>query len=204
MTVFRGCCEVPATKARETGWRDSQMQINLTFRNIEPAASLREYAEGKVSRVKKYVEEPIEAHVVLKVEKFRHIVEVSIDANGLRINGAEETDDMYSAIDMVVDKIEAQVRKYRDKLRRRKPADGVKHLPVSMNVLASGEFEEDREPQVIKTEQFYAKPMDVDEAIMQLDLSGSEFMVFTNSRSQRLNVLYRRQDGNYGLIEPMQ
>lgn len=204
MTVFRGCCEVPATKARETGWRDSQMQINLTFRNIEPTASLREYAEGKVSRVKKYVEEPIEAHVVLKVEKFRHIVEVSIDANGLRINGAEETDDMYSAIDMVVDKIEAQVRKYRDKLRRRKPADGVKHLPVSMNVLASGEFDEDREPQVIKTEQFYAKPMDVDEAIMQLDLSGSEFMVFTNSRSQRLNVLYRRQDGNYGLIEPMQ
>ena len=180
------------------------MQINLTFRNIEPAASLREYAEGKVARVKKYVEEPVEAHVVLRVEKFRHIVEVSIDANGLRINGTEETDDMYSAIDMVVDKIEAQVRKYREKLRRRKPADGVKHLPVSMNILASGDWEENREPQVIKTEQFYAKPMDVDEAIMQLDLSESEFLVFTNSRTHRLNVLYRRQDGNYGLIEPLQ
>jgi putative sigma-54 modulation protein len=180
------------------------MQINLTFRNIEPATSLREYAEGKVARVKKYVEEPIEAHVVLKVEKFRHIAEVSIDANGLRINGTEETNDMYSAIDMVVDKIEAQVRKYREKLRRHKPADGVKHLPVSMNVLASGDLDEDRQPHVIKTEQFFAKPMDVDEAIMQLDLSNSEFMVFTNSRSHRLNVLYRRQDGNYGLIEPMQ
>jgi putative sigma-54 modulation protein len=180
------------------------MQINLTFRNIEPAMSLREYAEGKIARVKKYIEEPIEAHVVLKVEKFRHIAEVSIDANGLRINGTEETNDMYSAIDMVVDKIEAQVRKYREKLRRRKPADGVKHLAVSMNVLASGDLEEDREPRVIKTEQFYAKPMDVDEAIMQLDLSNSEFLVFTNSRTHRLNVLYRRQDGNYGLIEPMQ
>jgi putative sigma-54 modulation protein len=180
------------------------MQINLTFRNIEPAASLREYAEAKIARVKKYVEEPVEAHVVLRVEKFRHIVEVSIDANGLRINGTEETDDMYSAIDMVVDKIEAQVRKYRDKLRRRKPADGVKHLPVSMNVLASGELEEEWEPQVIRTEQFYAKPMDVDEAIMQLDLSSGEFLVFTNSRTHRFNVLYRRQDGNFGLIEPLQ
>jgi putative sigma-54 modulation protein len=171
---------------------------------MEPAMSLREYAEGKIARVKKYVEEPIEAHVVLKVEKFRHIAEVSIDANGIRINGTEETNDMYSAIDMVVDKIEAQVRKYREKLRRRKPADGVKHLPVSMNVLASGDLQEDREPRVIKTEQFYAKPMDVDEAIMQLDLSNSEFLVFTNSRTHRLNVLYQRQDGNYGLIEPMQ
>ncbi|HAA05247.1 MAG TPA: ribosome-associated translation inhibitor RaiA [Syntrophobacteraceae bacterium] len=179
------------------------MQINLTFRNVEPAVSLREYTEAKIARVKKYVEEPVEAHVVLKVEKFRHIVEVSIDANGLRINGTEETDDMYSAIDMVVDKIEAQVRKYRDKLRRHKPAEGVKHLPVSMNVLASSELEEDQEPQVIKTEQFYAKPMDVDEAIMQLDLANNEFLVFTNSRTHRLNVLYRRQDGHYGLIEPL-
>jgi putative sigma-54 modulation protein len=180
------------------------MQINLTFRNIEPAATLREYAEGKISRVKKYIDEPIEAHVVLKVEKFRHIAEVSIDANGVRINGAEETNDMYSAIDMVADKLEAQVRKYKDKFRRRKPTDGVKHLAVSMNVWSAGEAEEEFEPRVVKTEQFYAKPMDTDEAIMQLDLSNSEFLVYTNSRTHRLNVLYRRQDGNYGLIEPMQ
>jgi putative sigma-54 modulation protein len=105
---------------------------------------------------------------------------------------------------MVADKIEAQIKKYKDKLRRRKPLDGGKSLMVSMNVLATSDVDDDREVQVIKTEQFFAKPMDLEEAIMQLDLSSMEFLVFTNSRTNRLNVLYRRQDGNYGLIEPMQ
>ena len=84
------------------------MQIKLSFRHIEPSDPLKLYVEDKLSRVKKYLEEPIEAHVVLKVEKFRHIAEVSIDASGLRLNGAEETDDMYSSIDLLVDSLEGQ------------------------------------------------------------------------------------------------
>ena len=87
------------------------MQINLSFRHIEPSDALKLYVEDKLSRVKKYLEEPIEAHVVLKVEKFRHIAEVSIDASGLRLNGAEETDDMYSSIDLLADSLEAQAAK---------------------------------------------------------------------------------------------
>ena len=84
------------------------MQIKLSFRHIEPSDPLKLYVEDKLSRVKKYLEEPIEAHVVLRVEKFRHIAEVSIDASGLRLNSAEETDDMYSSIDLLVDSLEAQ------------------------------------------------------------------------------------------------
>ena len=98
------------------------MQISVTFRNIEPSPPLRKYAEEKISRIKKYLEEPIEAHVVLKVEKFRHIAEVSIDANGLRINGTEQTEDLYSSIDMLADTVEGQAKKGKDKNRRRKPA----------------------------------------------------------------------------------
>jgi putative sigma-54 modulation protein len=177
------------------------MQINVTFRHIEPSPPLREYAEEKISRIRKYVDEPIEAHVVLKVEKFRHIAEVSIDANGLRINGAEETDDMYSAIDLVADTIEGQVRRNKDKFRRRKTGGGAKDLLGTPDLGGTAVSDDDRERRVIRTEQVHAKPMDVDEAAMQLNVSNGEFLVFTNRLTNRINVLYRRKDGHYGLIE---
>jgi putative sigma-54 modulation protein len=130
------------------------MQVSVTFRKIDASDTLRNYAEEKLSRIKKYVEDPIEAYVVLSVEKFRHIAEVSINANGLRINGQEES------------------------------------------------FEEAQKPQIIKTKQIHAKPMDIDEAVMQMDLANSEFLVFTNAKTRNINVIYRRKDGNFGLIEP--
>ena len=178
------------------------MQVSVTFRKIEPSSTLRRYAQEKLYRIKKYVEDPIEAHVVLSVEKFRHIAEVNINANGFRLKGEEETGDLYSAIDMVVDKVEAQIKKYRHKIKKRKSDSGSKPLLMKMNVLASESFEEDREPQIIKTKQINAKPMDVDEAVMQMDLANSEFLVFTNAMTRSINVIYRRKDGNYGLIEP--
>ena len=178
------------------------MQVSVTFRRIDASDTLRNYAEEKLNRITKFIEDPIEAHVVLSVEKFRHIAEVSINANGLRINGQEETGDMYSAIDMAVDKVEAQIKKNREKLKKRKSDGGSKPLVMTMNILAGESFEEDREPQIIKTKQINAKPMDVDEAVMQMDLANSEFLVFTNANTQNINVIYRRKDGNYGLIEP--
>lgn len=177
------------------------MRINVTFRHIEPSQPLREYAEEKISRVKKYLEEPIEAHVVLKIEKFRHIAEVAIDANGLRVNGAEETGDMYSAIDLLADTLEGQVRRSKDKSRRRKATGAGKDHPVPTEGPDGDTWLEEAEQQVIMTEQVYAKPMDIDEAVMQLRLSSGEFMVFTNRHTKRINVLYRRKDGRFGLID---
>jgi len=177
------------------------MQINVTFRQIEPSAALRAYAEEKISRIKKYLEEPIEAHVVLKTEKFRHIAEVSIIGNGMRVNGREETDDMYSAIDVVADTIEGQVIKGKDKSRRRKPVNTGKDLSAPLSVPVQEKTNEDKESRIIRAEQVYAKPMDLDEAVMQLNLSNGEFMVFTNRVTNRINVLYHRKDGHYGLIE---
>ena len=177
------------------------MQINVTFRHVEPSSALRTYVEDKVSRIKKYLEEPIEAHVVLRVEKFRHIAEVLILADGMRINGKEETDDMYSAIDLVADTIEGQVRKGKDKSRRRKPLNTGKDLTTPVDLPAVAVADDDKESRVIRAEQIHAKPMDVDEAVMQLKLSNGEFMVFTNRLTNRINVLYHRKDGHYGLIE---
>jgi putative sigma-54 modulation protein len=179
------------------------MQINVTFRHVEPSLALRTYVEDKVSRIKKYLEEPIEAHVVLRVEKFRHIAEVLILANGMRINGKEETDDMYSAIDLVADTIEGQVRKGKDKSRRRKPVNTGKDLTAPVDLPVASAADDDKESRVIRAEQVYAKPMDVDEAVMELSLSSGEFMVFTNRLTNRVNVLYHRKDGHYGLIETM-
>lgn len=177
------------------------MQIMVTFRHIEASEPLRLYAEEKLSRVKRFLEEPIEAHVVLNVEKFRHIAEVSIDAPGLRLNGAEETDDMYSSIDLLVDSLEGQVKKSRDKVRRRRPAGAVREEAVPGRPAGSASRGDDEEPRVIRAEQVYAKPMDLDEAVVELSASSGEFMVFTNRRTNRINVLYRRKDGNLGLIE---
>jgi putative sigma-54 modulation protein len=177
------------------------MQIKLSFRNIESSDPLKLYVEDKLARVKKYLEEPIEAHVVLKVEKFRHIAEVSIDASGFRLNGAEETDDMYSSIDLLVDSLEAQAaRKGKAKVSRRRSGAGSKES-VGLLEPAGQTTENEQEPRVIRAEQVYAKPMHLDEAVIELNLSTGEFMVFTNRSTNRVNVLYRRKDGNLGLIE---
>lgn len=178
------------------------MQINVSFRHTDPSEPLKLYAEEKLSRVKKYLEEPIEAHVILKVEKFRHIAEVSVDAPGLRLNGAEETDDMYTSIDLLVDSLENQVKKGKEKVRRRRVPTGGKESGFSGDHSKSAPaVPDDDDLQIIRTEQVYAKPMDLDEAVMQFNISSGEFIVFTNRHSSRINVLYRRKDGHLGLIE---
>ena len=177
------------------------MDIMVTFRHIEPTESLKTYAEEKVSKIKKYLDFPTEAHVVLSVEKFRHMADVTLSLDGTMIKGVEETSDMYSAIDQVMDKIEKQVKKYRSKIRSRKP-ESIK----GENTLDLEETEEDKaiglEEPIIEVEKLKAKPMDPEEAAMQLGMSEQDFMVFRNSRSREINVLYRRRDGNLGLIEP--
>ncbi len=179
------------------------MAVNISFRNLDSSDAIRDYATDRVSRVKKYIESPFDANIVLSVEKFRHIAEVTISFDGQTINGEEETEDLYSAIDLVMDKIERQVKKHRGKLTNRKGGgrQKVEQLAYTEDVLASEGSDEDG-VRIVTTESLYAKPMDVEEAVMQLDLSENDFLVFTNARSQKINVVYKRRDGNYGLIQP--
>jgi putative sigma-54 modulation protein len=174
------------------------MDITVTFRHVDPTESLKTYAEEKLSKIDKYFDYPTEAHVVLTAEKFRRIADVTLNVNGAVIKAEEETEDMYSAIDQVMDKIEVQVKRYRDKTRNRRNK--------SENPLGGGPADEGAdsivdEPGII-VEKLVAKPMDPEEAAMQFTMSQQDFLVFRNSRSGDINVIYKRKDKNLGLIEP--
>jgi putative sigma-54 modulation protein len=169
---------------------------------MEPSDPLKSYAEEKLDRVKKYIDEPIVAQVFMTVEKIRHIAEVTLTAKGITIKASEETNDMYAAVDAVVDKIERQLRRYKERIKAHKPENDSRERQVKKSVVEAESIEQRREPVVIKTKTFSIKPMSVDEAVMQMDLLHKDFLVFTDAGTDNLSVIYRRRDGNYGLIEP--
>jgi len=175
------------------------MQTSVTFKNIDPSDNLKSYVSDKLDRFDKYLDNPGEANVVLAVEKFRHIAEINIAGDRLTIIGSEETNDMYSAIDMALDKLEKQIKKSKQKIRERRLAS--KNRNRSMLDEADNLPDEDTERQ-IKIRNIEYKPMDIEEAVLQMDLIEDNFLVFTNARNDRINVLYRRRDGHYGLIQP--
>lgn len=178
------------------------MQIAVNFRHMESSEAVRTYVEEKLSRVKKYVDEPIDAQVVLSVQKKIHNrAEVTMVAKGLTMKSAEETEDMYAAIDLMVDKIERQLKRYKDKLKRHKGRDNSRQVQKTV-ITASSVDDGADEPEIVRSHSFFVKPMSVEEAVMQMDLLQKDFLVFTDDRSDEMNVVYRRTDGNYGLIVP--
>jgi putative sigma-54 modulation protein len=175
------------------------MQTSVTFKNLDPSEHLKAYVSEKLDRFDRYLDNPAEANVVLTVEKFRHIAEINIAGDKLNINGKEETIDMYSAIDMTLDKLEKQIKKNKEKIRERRLASKGRNRSILEDVENLRDDESERE---IIVRNIYYKPMDVEEAVLQMDLVEDNFLVFTNARSDQVNVLYRRKDGHYGLIQP--
>ena len=175
------------------------MQTSVTFKNLDSSENLKSYVRDKLDRFDKYLYNPAEAKVVLSVEKFRHIAEINITGDRLSINGREETNDMYSAIDMVLDKIEKQIKKNKQKNRSTRGGSKARAKNVIPEPISSLGDEVVRQ---INVKNIEYKPMDIEEAIMQMDLVSNNFLVFTNSRTDQVNVLYNRNDGHYGLIQP--
>jgi len=175
------------------------MQTSVTFKNLDPSEHLKAYVSDKLDRFDKFLDNPAEASVVLAVEKFRHIAEINIIGDKLNINGKEETNDMYSAIDMVLDKLEKQIKKSKQKIRERRSAS--KNRNRSM-IDVPDNLPDDEVERQVKVRNIEYKPMDIEEAVLQMDLIEDNFLVFTNARSDQINVLYRRRDGHYGLIQP--
>jgi putative sigma-54 modulation protein len=156
--------------------------------------NLKDYAEDKISRFPKYLGNISEATVTLSVEKYRHKAEVLLKANGSFIQAESTTEEMYASIDDVVEKLARQIRKFKDKnVSLRKSKDKSESVPESEEAI----------PTIIKNKSYNLKPMSVEEASMQMDLMGREYLVFTNASSGDMNVLYKRKDGNFGLIEPV-
>ena len=179
------------------------MQITTTFRQMEQSDALKKYAEEKLDRVKKYIDAPINVQVYFTVEKkIRHIVEIVITGKGLSTKASESTNDMYAAIDAVIDKIERQLKRYKEKIKAHKPSGEGNGRQISKKIYTAESIESSDEPVIIKTKTETAKPMSIEEAVMQMDLLHKDFIVFSNSDNNEINVLYRRKDGNFGLIEP--
>jgi ribosome hibernation promoting factor len=176
------------------------MQVTVTFRHIEPSEALRKYAQDKIGRLSKYLHRPMEAHVILSVLKKNHRAEINLLANGTSLFSEDETADLYSAIDLAHDKIERQVKKLNAKRKNHQAP----HNPagIMLQVLAPDRVDEHGAPEIIRTRRIPAKPMSVEEAVMQMDLTNDEFLVCRDAANEGLSVLYRRRDGNYGLIEP--
>ncbi|MBO4383855.1 MAG: ribosome-associated translation inhibitor RaiA [Clostridia bacterium] len=173
------------------------MRVTVTGKNMEISDYLRDLALKKMTKLERYFPSNTVAQVTMAVEKNRHIVEVTIPYAGGLIRGEEVTGDMYASIDNVIAKVERQIIRHRTKLEKNLKTDAFNE-PVP-------EFFDDEEedgPKVVKVKRFSIKPMSEEEAILQMDLLGHSFFVFMNSETNDINVLYRRKDGNLGLIEP--
>ncbi|CAM2057721.1 Ribosome hibernation promoting factor [Desulfovibrionales bacterium] len=178
------------------------MNINITFKNFEPSDHLRLYAQRRFEKIAKYIShqaDDSELLVTLSVEKFRHKAEVIFIGNYAHLSACEESTDMYSTVDMVLDKIEAQVKKVREKNKDRHRRQG--HVRTEIIQFGEGEPGK-RERIIIAINQYEPKPMDVDEAAEQLDSLQYEFLVFLNAETGRANVIYRRKNNDFGLIDP--
>ncbi len=169
------------------------MQISVTFRQIEPSEALKSYVTDRLMKFKRYLDGPVEAHVVLGLEKFRHLADVTIDSNGRIIKGKEENADMYAAIDLVMDKMDMQLKKFRDKQR-----DKGERIKPGVQAAAAAE---PARPQ-IRRRQVEVRPMPLDVALEQMQTGSNDLLVFTNVASGSLGILYRRQDGTLMLVEP--
>jgi len=173
------------------------MQLSVKGRSLEVTDALRSYAEEKLRRLTKYFENIVTANVVLSLEKHRQIAEVTLRVRDLTIRAEESTEDLYSSIDLVVEKLERQILRYKERI-----AGHVTRGASREERDASAITAVETESRLVKTKRFAVKPAEVDEAIMQMDLLGHNFYVFRNARTDEVNVVYRRRDGHYGLIEP--
>ena len=178
------------------------MRITFNFKNFDPSDHLRKYARDRFGKLAKFMAgtPDAELQVNLEVEKFRHIADIVLTGKNVHISAREDSEDMYSTVDMVWDKLEAQMRKVRDKYKSRRKGGS------DSSRMDAGSFDEEggapRTPQIQKTDDFSPKPMIVEEAALQLESTDNEFLVFLNAESERVNVIYRRKTGDFGLIDP--
>ncbi len=175
------------------------MRITVSGKNINVTEALKERVSKKLSKFERYFGPNTEAHATLSVERNRHIIEVTIPFNGVILRGEEATEDMYSSIDNVVEKLERQMRRQKTKLERRNKDANIRFenwAPMQED------DNEDGEAKIVRMKRFAMKPMPIEEAAMQMELIGHNFFVFSNAETEEVNVIYKRKDGNYGLIEP--
>ncbi|MCY6355464.1 ribosome hibernation-promoting factor, HPF/YfiA family [Clostridium sp. ZS2-4] len=175
------------------------MKITVMGKNIAITDGLKNAVETKLSKLDKYFNPDVEVNATLSVQKNKKIIEVTIPFNGVILRGEEINEDMYAAVDIVLEKLERQIRKQKTKLQRKKHGDALKFQFIPEYIPRN---DEDIDSKIVKSKKFPMKPMNNEEALLQMELLGHSFFVYTNAETEEVNVLYRRKDGQYGLIEP--
>ena len=187
------------------------MLVNVKGKNFGVTDALRRYAEKKVQKLGKHFREIKEAQVTQSVQRNWHIVEVQLEGDGVILRGEERTDNMYASIDQVVDKLEKRIMRYKGKLYGKSHEEGPKEKEALKNAMTQAAAEalegedaevENPEPRIVRQKSFAVKPMAPDEATVEMELLHHDFFVFLNAKTEQVNVVYKRKDGDYGLIEP--
>ena len=175
------------------------MKFNIRGKNVDVTPAIKSYIEEKIGRLDKYLESPsdVSASIVVKVRGKEQIIEVTIPVNKIILRGEESHDDLYAAIDLVSDKIERQIRKNKTKLKKRKEKNNF----IDFNYEFEVNKDEEKDEKIVKRKVIEMKPMNEEEALLQMDLLGHEFFVFKNTDSECVSILYKRKDGNYGIID---
>lgn len=181
--------------------------VRVDGRHVPVTAAIAQYIEDKINHLHLDYPRIIEAHVILDVQKYRQICEIILHcSNHISIEATEETNDLYASIDGAIDKIAQRMRKFKGRMMRsHRPRNHEKVRHLDEQILEVPELfaeEEALEPAVIQTERYPVKPMFVDEAVLQMEMSNRQFVVFLNAKTERINILHRRKDGGYGLMEP--
>lgn len=176
------------------------MEISVRGKNLEITPALRQYAEKRISKIEKFFEGQVSAHAVISQERGRYLAEVTVAIDGLLLRGEEVSGDAFASVDLVLEKLEKQIEKFKTRINKRLRV--ARRVAGGRPETAAEEMEQEDRPRVVRVKRFAFKPMNVEEAILQMDLLGHGFFVFTNAETDQVNVVYRRRDGNYGLIEP--
>lgn len=176
------------------------MKISVTFRNTEGDDWHKEYIDQKLKKLEKYLDTPVEARVILSVEKFRNVAEVNLMTNGQTLNSKEEAKEMSLAIDNAVEKIERQLKKRKERSRGHKTNAG-RLDAASPREAYPDDMDESQESKIVEMRKVVLKPMSLEDAIMEIDMSRNRFVVYRDSSTERVSIIYVRDDGKYALIE---
>lgn len=177
------------------------MNVTTTARHYQLTPALKEYAESKVTQLKKYFDQIVNAHIIFELEKYRHAVEVTIHVNGKDFNGREVSEDMYASVDRVVEKLEVQIQRYKGK-RFNKKTPRLADIPAPPpSEEQEAEAPPARENEIVPVDPIEFPVLSVGEAVKKLNADGKEFAVFSDRKTKRVTVLFKRDDGTLGLIE---
>ena len=176
------------------------MKISVTFRNTEGDNWHKEYIDQKLKKLEKYLDTPVEARIVLSVEKFRNVAEVNLMTNGQILNAKEEAKEMSLAIDNAIEKIERQLKKRKERTRGHK-SNAARSEGTAPREFYPDDIDEAQEARIVEMRKVVLKPMSLEDAIMEIDASRNRFVVYRDSSTEKVSIIYVRDDGKYALIE---